>query len=297
MPTRSAETYLVKAEGEQVLFLSPLRFQPGAALTLTRPVTDPDLPAARAIRGQRGLLVDCLDYRGVSVLSYVTPVAGTAWLMTAEIDREEVEAGIRTVAWVTGLVGLLGVLLVYAVGYLLWRRARHKQELAVTEQLHKLATTDALTGTWNRRHFEKCAAAAIARAQRYREPLCLILFDLDHFKGINDRSGHEAGDRVLVDVVRLLKAQLRETEVLARWGGEEFVILLPHCTEAEGLAAAERLRHLLEEHPLPCAERVTASFGVGELRAEEGFPDWLRRVDRAMYAAKATGRNAVCQAE
>lgn len=480
VPTRSAETYLVRAEGEQVLFLSPLRFHPGAALALTHPLAASALPAARAIRGERGLLVDGLDYRGVPVLSYVTPVAGTPWLMIAEINRDEVEAGIRTVAWGTGLVAVLGLLLVYAVGYLLWRRDRQKQELAVAElraeaavrqrfldeleqrvaertaearavneqlaarekslkfvvegsrlgtwdwnittgevirndywaqmlgytrrevddatadswlalihpedrprasqsiddhlagktplheveyrmrgkdgsynwildraqivqrdeqgrplrmsgthesisrrkeaeaqllrareeaelanralqvvneKLHKLATIDALTGTWNRRHFEECATAAIARAQRYSEPLCLILFDIDHFKSINDRCGHETGDRVLVEVTHLLREKLRETEVLARWGGEEFVLLLPHCTEAEGLAAAERLRHLLEEQPLPCAVRVTASFGVGELRAEEGFPGWLRRVDKAMYAAKATGRNTVCRAE
>ncbi len=480
VPTRSAETYLVRAEGEQVLFLSPLRFHPGAALALTRPRAASALPAARAVRGERGLLVGGIDYRGVPVLSYVTPVAGAPWLMIAEINQEEVEAGIRTVAWGTGLVAVLGLLLVYALGYLLWRRDRQKQELAVAElraeaavrqrfldeleqrvaertaearaineqlaarekrlefvlegsrlgtwdwniatgevsrndywaamlgytlrevddatadswlalihpedrerarqsiddhlagkiplheveyrmrgkdgsynwildraqvvqrdeqgrplrmsgthesishrkeaegqllrareeaelanralqavneKLHRLATTDALTGTWNRRHFEECATAAIARAHRYHEPLCLILFDIDHFKSINDRCGHEMGDRVLVEVAHLLGEKLRETEVLARWGGEEFVLLLPHCTAAEGVAAAERLRHLLEERPLPCAERVTASFGIGELRAEEGFPDWLRRVDKAMYAAKATGRNTVCRAE
>jgi PAS domain S-box-containing protein len=133
VPTRTAETYLARREGDGVRFLTPLRHQPEAALTLTRPLDAPDLPAARAARGEHGIVAGGHDYRGVPVLAYASAVAGTPWLMIAEIDEREAYAGVRAMAWATALVMGLGLLLVHVAGYLLWRRDQQRQELAALQ--------------------------------------------------------------------------------------------------------------------------------------------------------------------
>ncbi|MDD3352706.1 ATP-binding protein [Zoogloea sp.] len=129
VPTRSAETYLVRPEDQAVRFLTPLRHQQDAALNLTRNLNAPELPAARAASGNKGILAGGRDYRGMSVLAYAAPVAGTPWLMIAEMDEQEAYAGIRTMAWATALVMGLGLIFVYSAGYLLWRRQLQSQEL------------------------------------------------------------------------------------------------------------------------------------------------------------------------
>jgi PAS domain S-box-containing protein len=133
VPTRTAETYLVRREGDRVRFLTPLRFQPDAALELTQAVDSADLTVSRAVQGQLGLLANTLDYRGVPVLAYVTPIAGMPWFMVAEMDRREADAGIRATAWATALIMGLGLLLIYTAGYLLWHRDRERRELAALQ--------------------------------------------------------------------------------------------------------------------------------------------------------------------
>jgi len=133
VPTRTAETYLVRRDGQAVRFLTPLRHQHDAALSVTRALGTPDLPAARAASGEKGILEGGRDYRGVPVLAYAAPVAGTPWLMIAEIDEQEAYSGIRTTAWATGLVMALGLLLVYSAGYLMWRREGQRQELVALQ--------------------------------------------------------------------------------------------------------------------------------------------------------------------
>ena len=133
VPTRSAETYLVRRDGEGVRFLTPLRHQAGAALALERPLATPDLPAARAALGERGILSGGRDYRGVPVLAYAAAVEGTPWLMLAEIDEREAYAGIRTLTWGMGVVMALGLMLVYSAGYLVWRRDREQRERAALQ--------------------------------------------------------------------------------------------------------------------------------------------------------------------
>jgi diguanylate cyclase (GGDEF)-like protein len=160
-------------------------------------------------------------------------------------------------------------------------------------ELNRLATTDSLTGAWNRRYFEQAADLEIARADRYGEPLALLMFDIDHFKLLNDTHGHPVGDRVLVELVQRVRPRLRTTDVLARWGGEEFVVLLPHCGREDAIKLAEKLRHLIATEPFPPAGPLTASFGVADFQAGETLDTWLKRVDDALYAAKAAGRNRV----
>jgi diguanylate cyclase (GGDEF)-like protein len=161
-------------------------------------------------------------------------------------------------------------------------------------ELNRLATTDSLTGAWNRRYFEQAAAYEIARYDRYGEArLALLLFDLDHFKRINDQHGHPVGDQVLVELTQRVRHRLRASDILARWGGEEFVVLLPHCDREQAVSLAEKLRHLIAAEPFPAAGALTASFGVAPYRAEETLATWIQRVDEALYAAKADGRDQV----
>ena len=160
-------------------------------------------------------------------------------------------------------------------------------------ELARLATLDALTGAWNRRHLEQAVEAEIARAIRTGRPLTMLMLDLDRFKAINDAHGHLVGDQVLVEAVERLKRNLRPTDVLARWGGEEFVILMPECPLPEARAAADRLRQAIGSDPFDGVGDVTTSVGIAEHVTGESFDDWLRRTDEALYEAKASGRDAV----
>jgi diguanylate cyclase (GGDEF)-like protein/hemerythrin-like metal-binding protein/PAS domain S-box-containing protein len=183
------------------------------------------------------------------------------------------------------------------------RQARDAAETAnralqiANAELHQLATTDALTGAWNRRHFEQVAEVEITQAQRYGVPLSLMIFDIDHFKSINDRYGHQAGDQVLVGLTQLVRRHLRAADLLARWGGEEFVVMMPHCGEEEAIALADKVRGLVAGTPFPTVGRVTASFGVAAVAPEETLDVWLKRVDDALYRAKEGGRNRVVAGE
>ena len=151
-------------------------------------------------------------------------------------------------------------------------------------------------GTWNRTHLEAILVAELARAERYHQPLSLLIIDVDHFKSINDAFGHLSGDAVLIELTRRIRAQLRSVDVLARWGGEEFVVLLPQCGAAEGRMVAEKLRALVADQPFPAVGRVTASFGLAQFQPAETLDSCLHRADEALYAAKYGGRNRVCVA-
>jgi len=165
--------------------------------------------------------------------------------------------------------------------------------LAANAQLHGQATSDALTGLSNRRHFEAALADQVASSLRFHEPLALLFTDLDHFKTINDRFGHQCGDLVLVEMARLLKASLRKPDLVARWGGDEFIVMLPHTDGREALQLAEQIRVAVAVHVFPVVPAVSASFGVAELRAGESLEQWFARIDTVLYAAKAAGRNSV----
>ncbi|WP_295388351.1 diguanylate cyclase [uncultured Thiodictyon sp.] len=169
-----------------------------------------------------------------------------------------------------------------------------RQRKFIEIELNRHAATDVLTGAWNRRYFEQTVADEMKRVARRGEPLSLVLLDIDHFKSINDRFGHLSGDQVLVQLCQLVRAHLRAADVFARWGGEEFVILLPHCQAADAGRLAEQLRALIADHPFSAVGTVTCSFGVAQRRPAETRDAWLKRADDALYAAKAGGRNRVC---
>lgn len=161
-------------------------------------------------------------------------------------------------------------------------------------QIVALTLTDTLTGLGNRRQLEQALETEINRARRTGEPLSAFMADLDHFKRVNDTMGHEVGDKVLAAFGELLRTQTRATEIVARFGGEEFVVIMPHTNLAHGLASAERIRAAIAAARIePMPDRVTASFGVAELAKGEQGDAFMRRVDKALYEAKHTGRNCV----
>ncbi len=165
------------------------------------------------------------------------------------------------------------------------------------ETAELLARTDALTGLANRRAFDETAQMEIQRAQRYGTPLTLILTDLDHFKAINDCYGHDAGDRVLQEFARILTSSMRTVDLVGRWGGEEFAILMPGTDLEEARQAAERMRKEVEQAEIQfatCSCRFTASFGVAAFLSDMPTLDsLLGRADLALYRAKRHGRNRV----
>lgn len=154
------------------------------------------------------------------------------------------------------------------------------------------ANRDFLTGAWSRRAFFALAEAELARMRRTRHTLCLLLFDVDYFKSINDRFGHAAGDRALVAAVKRAEATLRNADHLGRIGGEEFAVLLPETGLENALTVAERLRSGLQVQAdgIPA---FTVSVGVARLHEGESFAELMHRADTALYRAKAGGRNRV----
>ena len=161
-------------------------------------------------------------------------------------------------------------------------------------QIVALTLTDSLTGLGNRRRFKQAMATEINRAQRTGGSLCAFMADLDHFKRVNDTFGHEVGDKVLAAFGDLLRRNIRSTEVAARIGGEEFVVLMPHTDLAESMATAERIRAATAAMRVgPISDGVTVSFGVAKLAADEDGDAFMRRVDKALYEAKHSGRDRV----
>jgi diguanylate cyclase (GGDEF)-like protein len=163
-------------------------------------------------------------------------------------------------------------------------------------RLETMATTDPLTGLHNRQVFDIVLGQAVERARRGRTKLALILVDLDRFKATNDRFGHLNGDKVLRQAALLLRGSVRKADTLARWGGEEFTILMENCGEAEAVKAAEELRRRMADSlaiPEVPEIRTTASFGIAEFSGENSAEGMLSRADKALYKAKELGRNRV----
>jgi diguanylate cyclase (GGDEF)-like protein len=169
--------------------------------------------------------------------------------------------------------------------------------------LHHLSITDPLTGLANRRHFEQAAKQELSRSKRYGSPLALLLLDLDHFKQVNDRYGHATGDRLLKAFADRLREQLRDVDLSARWGGEEFVVLMPATSPDQALLVAERLRQQIQTITLTARPLLggaheqlvcTVSIGVALGEMEETLLELLlHKADEGLYAAKAAGRNCL----
>jgi diguanylate cyclase (GGDEF)-like protein len=176
-------------------------------------------------------------------------------------------------------------------------------------ELERLAVTDALTGLFNRRAFFERLGAELRRSARYERPLTLLMLDLDHFKRVNDTHGHPAGDRVLTQSAAAVASSLRASDIVARYGGEELVVLLPETTCAEAEVVAEKLRGAIADQLFAIADgealHITVSVGVAalerpgpldQLTPAEAERELVRLADDALYAAKRGGRNRVATA-
>lgn len=159
------------------------------------------------------------------------------------------------------------------------------------QELQQRATTDPLTGASNRLKMEESLEHELNRSERYHSPLSIAMFDIDHFKKVNDTFGHDVGDDVLKAVAGIAKEQLREVDILSRWGGEEFMIISAETTLEQMHKLTERIRLAIENYHGVDGVKVTASFGIGEFQHGETQKQLLKRVDDALYLAKASGRN------
>jgi diguanylate cyclase (GGDEF)-like protein len=225
-----------------------------------------------------------------------SPVGGHGWSLVIASPMREIFASRVLGIVVTLLVAI--ITLVYLVGKerrlhdaIQMERRLHLQELA--RDLGQQAVTDPLTGLFNRLKFDQALASEMLRSSRYRSPLSLVLFDVDHFKTINDVHGHTAGDKTLVRLAQAMSRLVRETDLLARWGGEEFVLLVPGGDAGAARQVAEKLRAAIEKMSFDEIGRVTCSFGVTQFVDGDAAEDIVGRADEALYRAKLEGRNRV----
>jgi diguanylate cyclase (GGDEF)-like protein len=180
------------------------------------------------------------------------------------------------------------------------RISRQADELRQTlVQAQALATTDMLTGLLNRRAMTDQLESELARVSRSGSPVCVALIDIDHFKKVNDHYGHRMGDEVLRAFASLAQGDLRQVDQLGRWGGEEFLLMMPHVDASQAWVAVERLRNRIAAHPMGDSGNltVTISAGVAQFSPGESLDRWIERADQVLYQAKQAGRNRCLIAE
>ena len=172
------------------------------------------------------------------------------------------------------------------------------EQRRLEEELEHQAMHDPLTGTYNRHFCDNLLVREVDRVERHPEPLALLMLDIDYFKAINDAHGHLVGDRVLKRLAQAIQGGLRSMDTLARWGGEEFLVILPNTAQEGALQLGERLRSAVAETDFgDDVGAVRVSIGAGERQEGEALRDWLERIDEALYRAKEAGRNRVEPAE
>jgi len=165
-----------------------------------------------------------------------------------------------------------------------------RQRIADLEQL---ISNDRLTGAWNRSHFDKILKVELNRSVRYRQPVSLIMLDIDHFRQLNDKFGQEAGNEVLRALVRKISKNIRSSDMLFRWDGAQFAILVPSTGLSAAATQAETLRNKIAQHEFPAVGHITISLGVAEHVSSEGEETWFQHANDALHQAKEGGRNRV----
>jgi diguanylate cyclase len=235
------------------------------------------------------LTMDKMAIGGARFLARCTGALVLACAAAAALDGFQV----RPYTNMVQIIGSLPLLVFYplVVGWTTYRLARRLREQ--NQILSEMSRTDPLSGLLNRRCWEEAVAAEFARCARTGACASLLMLDLDHFKWVNDRHGHPAGDEVIRKVAGILRESLRDDDVPGRYGGEEFGVLLPDTPEAGAEVIAERIRRRIEGAALaPSGLRVTASIGIAEIGARDvEYTVWISHADRALYAAKERGRN------
>jgi diguanylate cyclase (GGDEF)-like protein len=276
------DIYFVSDEGKVVLSGTPLK-DDERALSTRSGMKD----IAPAILN-RSVAPTSLAYRSgksdVLVNSRYLPELN--WYLVVE---QNVSGNIKPLSRIFALnfsISFLVMLMVLAVTLLTVNRFQH--------QLHKIATTDALTGLLNRQALALLFRQSTLVSKRSGRPLSAILFDIDHFKAVNDAFGHMAGDSVIRQVAEIALDVVRESDVVTRWGGEEYLVLLNDCPLSQAIAIAEALRRRVAEHDFELPSEkvvVTISLGVAQYHADESESSFFTRADEALYGAKNGGRN------
>lgn len=211
------------------------------------------------------------------------------WYLFVEKEEDSALSNARASLYLNLLICLIITLVVV---YLLHHLMNRHQQRIETQ-----ATLDSLTGLPNRRGFNLMADKTLKDAAREARPLSAMLLDLDHFKHLNDTRGHLAGDEVLVGFADDLRSCLRQSDIVCRWGGEEFIILLKGSDSQSARRVAEKIRLLAEQHTYVFANeplQVTVSIGLAELQPDDTLHSLIARADSALYRAKQNGRNQVC---
>ena len=171
--------------------------------------------------------------------------------------------------------------------------ASYRENITNTKKLEYISTHDTLTNLYNRAYFNDTIETKIKTAKRYGNEFSLILLDIDHFKKVNDTYGHNIGDEVLIQIAKILKNNIREDDMIARWGGEEFVILLSQTNLDGTYKLAEKLRVIIENSSIINEQKITASFGIGNYNKKQTKTEFFEKVDNSLYKAKNNGRNCV----
>ena len=218
------------------------------------------------------------------------------WSLVILMPTREVYASRALGIVTTLLVAIMSLIYMFGKERSAHDRVQMERQLqlqALAQNLRSQATTDALTGLNNRLKFDQSLAVEMASAARYRTPLSLALFDVDFFKEVNDTHGHNVGDKVLMQLAAVVAGKSRTTDMLARWGGEEFIVMLPGSNADTALQAAERLRMAIALTAFDVPRTITCSFGVTEYADGDTPESFVARADRALYQAKLRGRDRV----
>jgi len=267
------------------LLQSPLRHAfPGLLASCTGEIALLDAPAKS---GDPELAIALMDAGAEMVIGLPLPVsrAGAARGSLCLMFRAARQFSPDELATFVRLAQLTGF------GLRMAEMSRENEQLL--GRLTHMATTDALTCVANRRHGEYLLELEVRRSRRYKLPLALIAFDIDRFKAINDRYGHPVGDAALRVVAEVTQAGLRNSDVLVRSGGEEFLIIAPHTSAIDALKMAEKIRMVIADSDIPGCDRLTISLGVAQLSDQESADALTLRVDAALARAKRAGRNCV----
>jgi len=277
--------YFVDSEGKVVLSghangttAVSLQEQPGIG-TIAPDILSATIPCALSY-----------DLDGDTVLVNAREIPELGWYLVVEQSESDELQHIKQAFW---LDIAICILVTASVLLLVWYTVNRYHR-----RLEQLVTIDHLTGCLNRRTFELMLRYAINNTRRSAQPLSLLLCDIDYFKQINDQQGHAAGDAVLRQLGRLIRAALRQNDVIARWGGEEFLLLLPGTSLSDAVGVAEKLRQRIAAHDFRVAGRlqsITVSVGVAQHDDGEDANTLFDRADRALYQAKDNGRNRVTQ--
>ncbi len=167
------------------------------------------------------------------------------------------------------------------------------QDITDKKIIENLSIKDTLTNVFNRRQLDNLLEKELSYAQRYNIEFSLIILDVDYFKNINDQFGHLTGDKILVEISKILKQQTRKVDYVGRWGGEEFLIICPNSNLTVGESVALKLKSHIEKHDFKIFQNITASFGVSQYKKGDNVDDVLNRADNALYKSKNNGRNQV----